>query len=1151
VTELRVELPLSGSDEDLTAFDVAYRAVARRFRDTEDFEALGELLRLQVRLEDEMEVLEARYDAEARRIINRYIKCIRIINNLMLDRRGYRKYAVIPADNEEGWDIARLGFPGKWFIDCSEMREEVDIADQMQLAESLSVVLPTDDMDEKVPLHVAVFDERRLAEYGGPVALREVPGEPVVAYVSSEVLEMSAQDQEAFIKEHFPQDEILEKLPSKPAVAKPPEYPRRFKAVSFPLSSRFDYGHLVIGKVFGDNNIDVATQREVNSENFSDSDILDVDSIKNCDFLMFTLTQEDISINIGNLKSFLKRLRQENPNAVIVAGGITVTKAPAQVAALLPEVNVFVRGNDVSSFSKLLNVLGGQDPNESLSPEKLREIQEAYPGGGAVLNFGNTLVVLETDRIMHSALSLPRHDYDGEIGYIMASTGCPKRCNFCASPFGMGMEYIEVDRVYNWMEARREWLLEQRRLHGSESEAYYELDAYGVMKMHFADDNLCWKRGFIYGLAERIDTKKYRISFENVSIDSLMDRGNRKPDSELIEKLWDMGVREIRFGLDGLTNRSLRSLNKGYTLEEAYAVMNACKERGIDISFNTILTDPIISEANFSNVLMNYVILCREFKPKSISRYIYTVFGSFFTNNSLVREGANSLTELNPVDERLMGTVHIVYPVKRPNHAYVGVGYLVPNNEFIAEFLLELGEKREIAPSKMFLRKVAEIFLAGRMGPLDPTDVFLEEKVKMLAGIVRRELVFQGQYAEAITALEGLLEQVGADRAGDPIRAELAQLYRRAGRTEEATQVVSAMADDNLYKLDLLATSSGDGVVTTTRIDGINIGIDASETRQYGEDIGWKYTYTTLNSNLDTVPVSRKKYIMTVAGEKQNFTVTGEPIVSSATNEDRERAQVTEALMLSLLYPGVEVSFFEEPGVFERGIYEIGEDETGTISELAVLVERLGEQGISILLGDVLEVVRQMQVVLPDGAEEIDLDLGIFGYGLEDRVIAAAGELFGDEIAQLAEARRKELDNNRLISDRTQGEISDLVDVDKIDDIAEEYISYLDGLLKSAIRAGKEKIVVKILYHDDADGVASARIVRGFLELYRKNSEIKINTIFEACSVDRGPEDVTIDRSGVDAVFVVDLYWSQMVDGIDMAIDHHPVAEAKKKLCIW
>ncbi|EFK97752.1 hypothetical protein LDC_0194 [sediment metagenome] len=139
------------------------------------------------------------------------------------------------------------------------------------------------------------------------------------------------------------------------------------------------------------------------------------------------------------------------------------------------------------------------------------------------------------------------------------------------------------------------------------------------------------------------------------------------------------------------------------------------------------------------------------------------------------------------------------------------------------------------------------------------------------------------------------------------------------------------------------------------------------------------------------------------------------------------------------------------------------------------------------------------------------------------------------------------LDSNALLANRGRKKVSEVVDAVRIDEIAAEYAAYLDKLVETAKAAGKKSLAIRVLYHNDADGVAAARMVGEFLRTYGRHTGIQFDCVYESKSIAAETIDaIQVDRTGIDAVFAVDLYWAQAVAGIDMAIDHHWIEEDQK-----
>ncbi|MBN2143251.1 MAG: hypothetical protein JW774_01375 [Candidatus Aureabacteria bacterium] len=117
------------------------------------------------------------------------------------------------------------------------------------------------------------------------------------------------------------------------------------------------------------------------------------------------------------------------------------------------------------------------------------------------------------------------------------------------------------------------------------------------------------------------------------------------------------------------------------------------------------------------------------------------------------------------------------------------------------------------------------------------------------------------------------------------------------------------------------------------------------------------------------------------------------------------------------------------------------------------------------------------------------------------------------------------------------------IDSQAINDIAQAYIRYMDSLIEKAIRERRSQVTFRILFHNDADGVGSAKIFQAFLNAYPVPAGITLIAVYEPrLASNYGPWIM----DDIDAVVALDLYWSQMISGINMAVDHHVLAKSEE-----
>lgn len=138
---------------------------------------------------------------------------------------------------------------------------------------------------------------------------------------------------------------------------------------------------------------------------------------------------------------------------------------------------------------------------------------------------------------------------------VATSRGCPYSCNWCAKPtFGRGYE--------------------QRSAHSVAAEIRLLTDRIAPDHVWFADDIFGLTAGWIQAFSEEITRYGTRIPFTMQSRVNLM-----RP--EAVDALAEAGAEEVWLGIESGSQKILRAMDKGTTIDECRAATRELRSRGI------------------------------------------------------------------------------------------------------------------------------------------------------------------------------------------------------------------------------------------------------------------------------------------------------------------------------------------------------------------------------------------------------------------------------------------------------------------------------------------------------------------------------------------------------------------------------------------
>ena len=248
------------------------------------------------------------------------------------------------------------------------------------------------------------------------------------------------------------------------------------------------------------------------------------------------------------------------PDSIIIFGGPHPTALPEEVLANQC-VDIVVKGEGELVLPELYTKL---KRGEDYSTVK----NISYKVGDHIIHNDRSPMIVDLD----SLPSFPYHLFSNpsyDLGFIVSSRGCPYHCIFCSNRITTGKKYR-----YKSPESTVE-----------ELENLY--NNYKPKMVLFLDDNLLVNRKRIYKLMELIRAKnlhqKMKFSFQA--------RGDNV-DKELLKDLYDSGFQSVFFGLETTSEKIMKILKKGETVEQCISAVNMAKKAGFHVSATFIFGLP-------------------------------------------------------------------------------------------------------------------------------------------------------------------------------------------------------------------------------------------------------------------------------------------------------------------------------------------------------------------------------------------------------------------------------------------------------------------------------------------------------------------------------------------------------------------------------
>ncbi|NQT25385.1 cobalamin B12-binding domain-containing protein [candidate division KSB1 bacterium] len=260
-----------------------------------------------------------------------------------------------------------------------------------------------------------------------------------------------------------------------------------------------------------------------------------------------------MSFTLLDVMKTIHIVKQINPNACIVLGGPHPHLFPNETLAL-DGVDFVILGEGEKTFLELLHNLE--------KPDELFKIPGiVFRSGNQIINTGNPPFIEDLDALPFPARHLtPYQKYDSllakrtPVTIMMTSRGCPYQCAFCDRP-QLGKRF-RARSTLNVVD---------------EIEACIKM---GIHEFIMYDDTFTVKKDRAKGICDEIVRRKLDIGWDiRARVDTI--------DEELLIKLKQAGCRGIHYGVEAGTEKILKVLNKGITLDCVEEVFRMTRKHGL------------------------------------------------------------------------------------------------------------------------------------------------------------------------------------------------------------------------------------------------------------------------------------------------------------------------------------------------------------------------------------------------------------------------------------------------------------------------------------------------------------------------------------------------------------------------------------------
>jgi radical SAM superfamily enzyme YgiQ (UPF0313 family) len=272
-----------------------------------------------------------------------------------------------------------------------------------------------------------------------------------------------------------------------------------------------------------------------------------------------------MSLTLIDVMRTVETVKRVDPNIKVVLGGPHAHLYPEETIAL-KGIDYLVIGEGEHAFLDLLDSI---DDKEKLKHVKGIVFRQA---DGTVTNTGTRELIDDLDAIPFPARHLvPYGKYSSlmakrsPITTMITSRGCPYRCTFCDRPhLGKRFRARSAMNVVDEMQ---------------------HCTRMGIYEFLVYDDTFTVDRERVIAVCDEIRRRKLDIGWD------IRARINNM-DTELIGHLRAANCERIHYGVEAGTDKILKTLKKGITVDQAKEVFRATKKAGISTLGYFMLGNP-------------------------------------------------------------------------------------------------------------------------------------------------------------------------------------------------------------------------------------------------------------------------------------------------------------------------------------------------------------------------------------------------------------------------------------------------------------------------------------------------------------------------------------------------------------------------------
>lgn len=249
--------------------------------------------------------------------------------------------------------------------------------------------------------------------------------------------------------------------------------------------------------------------------------------------------------------------KQVSDKIITVYGGCHATFTAEDTLTHIKSIDYVVHGEGEATFLELVKFIkSGNGTADTIAGISFRRNNKAIHNPPRDRIF-------DLDSIPYSRHLLEMDKYDVRLDFLnvpatsfITSRGCPYNCSFCSASAMFGTTYTMRSAI------------------NIVAEIEYCIEKFNIKGFKFFDSTLTASKKHITSLIEELKARKINLPWEcEIRVNTV--------DKPLLEAMKGVGCYYVNFGVESVSERVLKTMGKGITIQQITDVMKWCKELDI------------------------------------------------------------------------------------------------------------------------------------------------------------------------------------------------------------------------------------------------------------------------------------------------------------------------------------------------------------------------------------------------------------------------------------------------------------------------------------------------------------------------------------------------------------------------------------------